>query len=69
MGEKKTDFLLEVFTNLIVGLELLVKLIQFFLVDITGLQSILSGRNGRAKEVEERFGWASLSNQTRTVGI
>ena len=65
----KTYLFFEIFTDLIIQLELFVELIELIFVKIASLQSIIGGRSGWGKEVEERVGRTSLPDKTRTVRV
>lgn len=65
---KRTDLLLEVFTNLVVHLELLLDLLELFGVNFAVLNDIVRGKLRGVEEVEERLCWVSLLHKSGAVG-
>jgi hypothetical protein len=66
---RATYSLLQVFTDLVVDLELLVQSFQLFLVDVTALEVVHRRWLRRLEEVEERIRRNDLLDDSGSVGV
>lgn len=63
------DLFLDVLSELVVHLELLIEFVEDFLVDLVVVYGILCGRDRGSEEVEEGFGGAGLANQPGSIRV
>lgn len=64
-----THSFLQVFTDLVVNLQLLIQCFQLFLVDVTALEVVHRRWLRRLEEVEERVRGDNLLDDSRSVGV